>query len=166
MKILVALDHSQSSQDVLEFTKRMFGQTQPENLQLVLFHVVESLPEFTFTPVKNQQSEETINAAQAAWDSVNEAAGHELVTESKTNLIESGIPESCISSRLCTRESLPKARKTVAALAIIEEMQSGEYEIICIGRRGTTDYDSVFLGSTAEKILRESRGKTVWVVDA
>jgi len=165
VKILVALDHSNASQETLGFVKNIFGTAQPENLQLVLFHVVESLPQFSFAPPKDDKSANAIEAANAAWDSAHETAGEELIAASLKSLVEAGIPESCIGSQICTRESFPKARKTVAALAIIDEMQSGDYQVVCIGRRGSTEYDSVFLGSTAEKVLREAHGKTVWVVD-
>jgi hypothetical protein len=70
--------------------------------------------------------------------------------------------------KLVVREGRPEARKVVAALAIIEELNRGPYEIVCLGRRGTGAAGtamSSFPGSVAEKVLRSAQGKTVWVVD-
>ena len=53
----------------------------------------------------------------------------------------------------------------MAALAIIEEMQGGQYDLVVLGRRGASPAAESFVGSVTEKVLREARGKTVWVVD-
>ncbi len=44
-------------------------------------------------------------------------------------------------------------------------MKKGDYQVVCVGRRGTSSAQGSFPASMAEKILQESRGRTIWVVD-
>jgi nucleotide-binding universal stress UspA family protein len=51
------------------------------------------------------------------------------------------------------------------AIAIIEEMRQGIYDLVVIGRRGASATIPSLVGRVAEKIAREAYGWTLWIVD-
>ena len=53
---------------------------------------------------------------------------------------------------------------TVAEL-ILHERQSGGYGTIVVGRRGMSKKEEFLFGSVSNKIVREARDCTVWVVE-
>ena len=131
---------------------------------MTLFHVVESLPDYLL--VRSAESADGVFRQVAdELNASNKADGERLLEETRKLLSEAGVDDSAVQTKLAVRDALPEAKKVVAALAIIEEMQQGPYDVICLGRRGTSATAGIFPGSVAEKVLREGQGKTVWVVD-
>ena len=88
-----------------------------------------------------------------------------MLTESRESLIQAGISAPAIATKLGRKESRPDATRVVAAIAVIEEMQQGNYEIVVIGRRGASATIPTLVGGVAEKIAREAHGRTLWIVD-
>jgi nucleotide-binding universal stress UspA family protein len=80
-------------------------------------------------------------------------------------LTAAGIAPARIQTKLAQKEGRPEARRVVAALAVIEEMKAGKYDIVVIGRRGNSAAVESFIGGVAEKVVREAHGRTVWIVD-
>lgn len=158
MNILLGVDSSDASTKAAAFVGKLLGGRTWPDLKVTLVHVIESLPEYLVSRGSLQDATKELEAER-----LQEA--NALMEETTRLLTEAGIPGEQIEVRLLTRESLPEAKKVVAALALIDEMKSGRYDVICVGRRGASGAEGSFLGSVAEKILREARGKTVWVVD-
>lgn len=163
MKVLVCVDHSDSSRRAVAFAGKVFGQGAASDLKITLFHVAEFLPEFVLTD--HAEPGLTPRSLAAMWATRAKDDGEKLLGEQKEVLASAGIPAGSLETKLIATDALPEARKVAAALTIIEEMQSGKYDIICIGRRGASQISSSFIGGVAEKILREAAGRTVWVVD-
>ena len=134
MNVLVAVDASETSVRAVDFVGRMFGAAPPAGLSVTVLHV-----------------------AHAEGDD-------KLLASSQDRLTKAGVPAGQIRTRRVVKQSLPEAQRVAAALAIIEEMQAGPYEVVVLGRRGAAAVADTFLGSVAEKVLREARGRTVWVV--
>jgi len=165
VNVLLAIDGSHATQKAVRFMGTLFGKAQPEGLSITLFHVVESLPEdFRRRATASQQADQYQQVAED-WVAARKTAGEKLLAEQKTALTSSGIPDEVVEQKLIMRESLPGSEKVIAARAIIDEMTTGEYELVCLGRRGASGAEGSFLGSVAEKVLRQARGRTVWVVD-
>ncbi|MDA0835076.1 MAG: universal stress protein [Planctomycetota bacterium] len=164
MKILLAVDASDASEKAVRHVGAIFGSGGPR-VQITLYHAMESLPEYLVSRITGpQQSEEIRNIAQE-WVADTRQKARELLSHYQTTLIDAGLPAAAIEIRIAEVEAMPGAQKVVAAVAIIEEMKQGQYEIVCLGRRGDSGMISVFPGSVAEKVLRQAASVTVWIVD-
>lgn len=165
MKVLLAVDHSDLSRDAVAFVGKVLGKSQIPGLQVTLFHVVESLPEFILSRSRQGESTSAFTKVAEEWVESNRATGEKLLNELQQHLVAAGIPAAQIQAKLMEKESRPEARRVVAAIGIIEEMQQGNYDVVVVGRRGTSRAFETFLGSVAEKVAREAHGKTLWIVD-
>lgn len=165
MKILLAIDASEASRKAVAFVAKCFVGGAPSDLSITLLHVVDSLPDFIISRSSDPAAAPAFREVATEWAASSRNEGEKLVASCALKLTSSGIPGTALNQKLVTRDALPEARKVVAALTIIEEMQSGKYDVVCLGRRGTSAATGAFPGSVAEKILREAIGTTVWVVD-
>ena len=168
MNILLTIDRSPASDKAVRFVADVFGRSGRDDVKITLLHVAESPPDellfVTGDPAKQAQYRKLAEELEQA----SRTDGERLLAERQQVLAAAGLPASAVGTKLIVRDSRPEARKVVAALAIIEEMQHGPYDVVCLGRRGTGAGGaamSSFPGSVAEKVLRSAQGKTVWVVD-
>jgi nucleotide-binding universal stress UspA family protein len=163
VKVLIAVDGSQATDAAVALVANVFAPHVDGAVSITLFHVAESLPDDLFRG----------DAARAAefqkmcddFDAERKREGERLLDRQRQALLEAGIAEADVERKLVARDSRPGAGKVMAAMAIIEEMRAGNYDVVCLGRRGAGGAEGSFLGSVAEKVLREARGRTVWVVD-
>lgn len=163
MNILLCVDHSTASQKAVRFTAELLGKASVPDVSVTLFHVAEFLPEYLLSdsPAPGLTSRELAEM----WAQRSRALGQKLLDSAKQTLLSAGMAENSVQSKLCTTSCLPEAKKVAAALSIIDEIQSGAYDVVCIGRRGASELASSFIGGVAEKVIRECGGKTVWLVD-
>lgn len=164
MNILLPIDDSDASKKAVGFVGRTLGQRQGDDVTVTLFHAVESLPRFIASRAGDGGADEFQRVAEQ-WYETAQAGGDALLERHKQALIEAGVPAAAIETKLHVEPARPGAGKVAVAIAVIQEMKSGPYSVICLGRRGETVYEGSFIGSVAEKVLREASGRTVWVVD-
>ncbi|MGE3315636.1 MAG: universal stress protein [Planctomycetaceae bacterium] len=161
MNILLAVDGTQASRNAVQFVASSVA--KGTGTKITLYHVVETLPEYLLDrgtdggPVYRQVIDDLT--------ATRKAAGERLLNELRQLLTSAGVSDSTIHAKLEVRDALPEAKRVVAALAIIDEMKGGNYEVIALGRCGSSSTERSFMGSVAEKVLREARGRTVWVID-
>lgn len=163
MKVLVAIDESEVSRKAVDLVARLFGRRQ--DVDVTLFHVVESLPEFILA--RSHQGG-TDNAYRKVADECAEACrtqGSKLLAEAAQKLSTAGLAAGTVATKLAQKEGRPEARRVVAALAIIEELKQGNYDVVVIGRRSSAACADTFIGGVAEKVTREAGGRTVCIVD-
>jgi nucleotide-binding universal stress UspA family protein len=165
LNILLAVDDSGASEKAVAFVGEIFGQRVGGGFSVTLLHVIESLPEFVLTRAARPGTGTAFREVVDEWQTVGRDEGEQLLNEKRQSLLNLGIPQDALQTKLVVKDALPEAKKVVAALAIIEEMKAGPYSAVCLGRRGATAAAGSFLGSVAEKVLREAEGTTVWVVD-
>ncbi|MEX0724829.1 MAG: universal stress protein [Planctomycetaceae bacterium] len=164
MKILLAVDDSDASEKAVRHVGEIFG-SGGRHVQITLYHAMESLPEFLVSRITGPQVKEEYRAVAQDWLTDSRQKARELLADYQQKLVSAGIPAAAIDIKIAEVEAMPGAQKVVAAVAIIEEMKQGEYAIICLGRRGSSEMFSVFPGSVAEKVLRQAADKIVWIVD-
>lgn len=163
VKVLIAIDSSDVSGRAVAFAGNMLaGRTG--KLEVTLFHVVESIPEFVIAGAKTPVIASTLREAAKEWGETNRQIGERLLKEQQEALVRAGVAPQLVRVKVCHKESRPESARVVAALAIIEEMQQG-YDVVVIGRRGASSSIPTILGSVAEKVARESHGRTLWIVD-
>ncbi len=165
MNVLISVDGSAASAKAVGFVEEMYAPQKSEELAVTLFHVVESLPDDFLARAEDSRSAASYSDVRGDWESARHADGERLLEEHKQALVKAGIRESGIEKKLVVRSAERGAQKVIAALAIIEEMKAGDYDVVCLGRRGASGVEGSFLGSVAEKVLREAQGRTVCVVD-
>jgi nucleotide-binding universal stress UspA family protein len=165
VRILMGIDGSVATVKAIRFVGDLFGKANSKDIWITLLHVTESIPDENLEPGIPQSLgtayQHVIDDAKARRKEL----GKNLLDKEVATLEAAGIPRDHIAAKLEVSSARPESSKVAAALGIINEMQRGNYDVVCIGRRGTTAAEGVFLTSTAEKVLRESRGRTVWVVD-
>lgn len=165
MKVLVAIDDSEASRKAVVFAGKLLGQRAVQDCDVTLFHVCESLPEFILARSKAGEVDNAFRKVADEWAATGRSLGTKLLEEQALTLTAAGIPPAKVNVRLCQKESRPEARRVVAALAIIEEMKQGGYDLVVIGRRGSSGSIESFIGGVAEKVAREARGCALCIVD-
>lgn len=161
MNILLAVDGTQASRNTVQFVASAVAKSA--GTKVTLYHVVETLPEYLLDrgtdggPVYRQVIDDLT--------ATRKAAGERLLQEMRQVLTSAGAAESNVHAKLEVRDALPEAKRVVAAMAIIDEMKAGNYDVVALGRCGSPSSERTFMGSVAEKVLREARGRTVWVID-
>jgi nucleotide-binding universal stress UspA family protein len=162
VKVLVCVDRSEASRKAIRRVTEWFGRRAGDD-QFTLYHVAEFLPEFLLSD--HPEPGLTSRSLAERWATRAKSDGDKLLQETKDLLIAGGIPAAAVSTKLDLEDCLPESKKVVAALAIIREMQSGNYDLVCIGRRGASELAVSLIGGVAEKVLREAHGRSVLVVD-
>lgn len=135
MRVLLAVDSSEASKKALDFTKILCGRRG--DVELTIFHVIQS----------------------------DMRTGQALMSLCRDELIKAGVAANSINGALMESDALPDARRVSASLSIIREMKSGDYDIVILGRRGTSASNESIIGSVAEQVSRESAGRTICIVD-
>lgn len=165
MKFLIPVDHSDASEKAVRFVEQLLDFTRIESV-ISLFHVVESLPDFLVS--RRRQHGKTNDGLSSNLELINEARikeGHELLDGYRQALVGAGVPGERVTTQLVSADALPEAGKVVAAGEIIRLLKAEDYDVIVLGRRATSPIGLTTVGSVTEKVLRESAGMTVWIVD-
>ncbi|MGE5194997.1 MAG: universal stress protein [Deltaproteobacteria bacterium] len=165
MNVLIAIDGSDVSRKAVAFAGKMLGRCAERDVEVTLFHVVEALPEFLLPPGGQGGAAGSLRQAAEEWAETNRLAGDRLLSENREALIQAGIPAPAVQIKLGRKEARPEASRVVAAIAIIEEMRQGNYDLVVIGRRGTSATIPTLIGGVADKVAREAYGRTLWIVD-
>jgi len=165
VRILMGIDDSSATTKAINFVGKIFGQSESRDVWITLLHVTESVPDQNLEPGIPQSLgpayQQIVDDAKAR----REELGKGLLERGSVALTAAGIARDHISAKLETSSARPESSKVAVALAIINEMDGNHYDVVCVGRRGTIASEGVFVTSIAEKVLREARGCTVWVVD-
>lgn len=165
VKVLVAIDETPGSQKAVAFAAKLLAGRNDPQLSVTLFHVVESLPDFILAKSGRDSAGSAIWQVVDEWAQTSRTQGEQLLADQSQRLKAAGLPPAQVIAKLCQKECRPEAGRVVAALAIIEEMQQGNYDLVVIGRRGNSAAIPTFLGGVAEKVARAAQGRTLCVVD-
>jgi nucleotide-binding universal stress UspA family protein len=165
LKILLAIDDSDASRNAVRFVANLLGRAGTKDYTITLYHVAETLPDSLLAPGIPQSLGGAYQQLIKEVAAQRKSQGERLLGDQAAVLAAAGIPSDRISTKLEVEATRPESAKVAAALSIIDEMRDGDYQVVCIGRRGLASARGTFPASMAEKILRESRAKTVWVVD-
>lgn len=161
MKVLVCVDHSEASKKVVQAAADLLKGRSGD--QVTLFHIAEFLPEFLLSD--HPEPGMTSRSLAERWAERAKSDGDKLLSESQAALVAAGVSAAVVHTKLELKDCLPESKKVAAALAIIQEMQSTDYKLVCIGRRGASALSLSMIGGVAEKVLREAHGRSVLVVD-
>lgn len=161
MKVLVPVDDSVGSSNAVQTVAELLSRGDHE---ITLFHVTEKLPQFVISEAELRSEGNPFATVVSEWQVAKTREGERLLDQYAAILAESGISQDRIRRKLENVEALPEARRMADARAIIQEMNSGNYEIIVLGRREVPKLFP-FLGSVSQAVINEGAGHTIWVVD-
>lgn len=161
MKVLVCVDHSEGSKKVVLKAGELLRNHAGD--QVTLFHIAEFLPEFLLS--ERPEVGMTSHTLAERWAARAKSDGEALLAGAKESIVGAGLAAASVQTKLQLVDCLPESKKVAAALAIITEMQSGNYDLVVIGRRGASELSVSLIGGVAEKVLREAHGRCVLVID-
>jgi nucleotide-binding universal stress UspA family protein len=152
-KILVAVDGSYCSQNVIRYLSRLFGGHGELAVHLVCFVPAGAQPVnsqwLTETDKLEMLSPETKKKIQLTKKHLREETGF---------LIRHGFTEEQVT---CTMEF---CRANIAT-DLIQEMHKGRYDALVIGRRGLGKLQELVLGSVTTAILEKCFNVPLWIID-
>ncbi len=151
-KILVAIDESDQSFDVIRYISNIqFSQT-PE---IVLFHVITRV-EQTFWDMGVGLVSIGRIVETAAWDVDRKKNAQELMSRAFDVMVQSGVPRDSI--RVCIHHCCEGVARDIA-----KESLNG-YDAVVVGRKGLSILRDMVLGSVAVKLIEKLSHVPVWVI--
>ena len=147
-KVLVALDGSRASLDVVSYLSYMLA---PKDSEVVLFNVSPSKPE-SFWDIEQDPG----YAPLAIWSERRTRALNKFMDQSRDVFLKAGFGEDHVSMRI-------KDRTVGIARDIIREAKKG-YDAVVFGRVGSNPITRLVIGSVAEKLLSSLEDVPVWLV--
>ena len=141
-KILVLADASKRSMRTVNYVKEFLS---PDgNTQIVLFHVLDGVPE----EYREMADREDSRVQLQTWQSEREAHIRAYLAQIRKTLVGAGFSDSQVEIKL-----QPVARGI--ARDIIKEAETGDYSLVMMSRRGMANaLQSIVLGSVAVKLLQ------------
>lgn len=147
-KILIAIDLSENSLKAVDYVAKVMECHSVADITLL--HVIKE-PSPDVMP-DEQERKSQIEETRAEILGLMEKAAKRLTAH---DISEKNIH---LKIQICSKPV------TVAEL-IMHERQSGGYGTIVVGRRGMSKKEEFLFGSVSNKIVREARDCTVWVVE-
>ena len=144
--VLVTLVGAQVSHRVMEYTLRYFSHLKDS--RFTFFHVIPAPPPqiWSYECIKNKDSFEEQWEKIRRWLDKKTDKVIQIADEGRQRLIKEGIPEQNITLKL-------KPQEKGIARDILKELETGNYGIILIGRKGSKKIREFQLGSKANKLL-------------
>lgn len=153
-RVLVAFDESENAMRAVEAVAEFFT----NDTQVTLFHVAPNTE--TLCKMNSPELTPYFKAQQSTFCTM-EDKKKELVVAAMENakslLVERGFAAESISTRI-------EPMKRGIARDIIGEADSG-YDLVVLGRRGTSGVREFFFGGTSQKVLNASRDISVLIIN-
>ncbi len=147
-KILIAIDLSENSLKAVDYVARMMQ--------------CHAAVDVTLLNVIKEPSTDIMPDERERMDYVEQKRSETLglMEQAARKLTEHEIPEKNVHLKIqiCSKPV------SVAEL-ILKECEAGSYGTIVVGRRGMSKKEEFLFGSVSNKIVREARDCTVWVVE-
>jgi len=156
--VLVALVGAPISKRVVEHVVTYLSHLKDS--RFTFFHVTPPLPPQYWDDARildakeHQEREKQIDQWMKGYAERVEA----IAVEGKERLIQAGVPEKNVTVKI-----QPQDRGI--ARDILEELESNNYGILVIGRKGSKEIDQFGLGSKAHKILHNGHALAICVVN-
>lgn len=151
-KILIAVDGSERSFEVIRYVSRILPSGQAT---VVVFHIMHPIPEnfldLEVGPVFHHRMIET-----DVWKSHRDRSVGYFMQRAVRFLEDAGYPKEKIS--VVVRE-----RELGVARDIAEEARKG-YDALVIGRRGMSEVKELIMGSVANKLVSHLSEVPVWII--
>lgn len=151
-KVLVAVDGSEQSLDAVRYVGNLLA---PQQVEVVLFHVMTKVPESFWDIEKGPEFQYNIVNIQA-WESQQQQMIDEFMTQATRVLSDAGVLHERILVRITER-------KAGIARDIMAEAQEG-YDAVVAGRKGLSELKDLVIGSIATKLVEKLVNVPIWLI--
>ena len=154
--LLIALDKSEGAWRAVEYVAKAFAQTP--GVEVTLLHILSGLPPAFWDDghILSDQERESRQRLVASWQADQEKLWQGLVTRAKDLLNGAG---------LTTVHNKFKTKYYDVAEDIVREAVDAGVGTIVMGRRGLGAAKSLILGSVTNKVVQNSQGRAVIIVE-
>jgi nucleotide-binding universal stress UspA family protein len=147
-RVLIAIDHSENALKAVDYVGKILS--CHGDADVTLLHVINE-PSADIMPDRADRERHVAQMKQKTLA---------FMEDIGTRLSSWSFPRERIHVRI---QSCVKA--TSVAGAVLQELGRGKYETVVVGRRGVSKREEFLFGSVSNKIVREARDCTVWVVE-
>lgn len=140
-KVLIALDGSDQAMTAAECIADIVA---PENLEVVLVHVMRMMPKSYWDLDPDSQTEEQ-DRLFASWHNDEKSYAGEMIARAEQILLDQGVQRESI-------KTIIKDRRTGVARDILNEAKSG-FDAVVVGKGETGRIKELMLGNVAKKLL-------------
>ena len=148
-KVLICLDNSDNALRAVDHAGFMFSGT---DCQVTVLHTMRNLTRY----VPMEVLEEPPDLQRLYKEKAGEQIAH-YMEKAREMLNENGLTNEQIATRIVNGSRNP-------AGDILKEARSKGYGTIVLGRRGLSGVKAFVFGSVTKKILRQSAGLSIWIV--
>jgi nucleotide-binding universal stress UspA family protein len=154
-KILIAMDESKNASRAVDFVANHLNPDASVTLFNVLLNTEAmcslQAPELTPYFVAQQTSFCTLEAMKKKLVS-------EALDKAKEDLVQKGFAKSRVKTKIVKR-------KKGIARDIIAEVNTGDYDLVVLGKKGLSAVREFLMGSTAQKVMNGAKKTSVLLVD-
>jgi nucleotide-binding universal stress UspA family protein len=147
-RVLLAIDHSDNALKAVDYVGRILSCHREADITMI--YVINE-PSVDIMPDNKARQQYVEEMKEKTLEFVESIASH---------LSNWGIRKENIHLKI-----LSCAKVTSVAEAVLQELRQGKYETVVVGRRGGSKREEFLFGSVSNKIIREAKGCTVWVVE-
>lgn len=132
-------------------------------MMVTLFHVLKPMPRALLEHggSENPDVEHALSARlreeQEVWVKQEMEAECPILERARETLVQVGCDRNRIALRFGHAGDI--------AQTILEEARSGSYETIVVGRTGSSGITRIFGGGITDHLLRDARGKALWIIE-
>jgi nucleotide-binding universal stress UspA family protein len=155
-KLLIALDKSEGAWRAVEYVAKAFAQTP--GVEVILLHILSGLPPAFWDDghILSEQEQQNRERLVANWTAEQEKTWEGLVSKARGILEGAG---------LATVHNDFKPKYYDVAEDIVREAVDRGADTIVMGRRGLSAAKSLILGSITHKVVQNSQGRAVIIVE-
>jgi nucleotide-binding universal stress UspA family protein len=155
-KLLIALDKSEGAWRAVEYVAKTFAQTP--GMEITLLHILSGLPPAFWDDghILGDKERENRQRLVDNWQKEQEKQWQGLVTKARDLLNSAG---------LTTMDNDFKPKYYDVAEDIVREAVDRGADTIVMGRRGLSAAKSLILGSITHKVVQNSQGRAVIIVE-
>lgn len=153
--ILVAVDGSQQSLEAVRFTAKIFD---PKQIQIVLFMVMNKMPEAYFDVARSHCNGYYSDALPfVAFYLQRESEAQEFMSRAKQVLCDAGVFPEAVRIDI-------QNRKLGVARDILARAAKEPFRAVVVGRSGQSKFKDLMLGSVAHKIVEQIGEIPIWTI--
>ena len=151
-KILVAVDGSEQAFEAVRYVSQLIP---PNRMEVVLFHVMDRIPESFWDIQKNPAFRHQL-APVAVWAVEHEKMIQDFMERSRQLFVERGAKDEGV-------KVIIQERQVGVARDIAREAQKG-YDAVVLGRWGISKFKDLVWGTVANKLVGYLAQNPLWVV--
>jgi nucleotide-binding universal stress UspA family protein len=162
-RLLIAIDASEASTCAVRYVAHMIGARQ--DYRVCLLHVPASAPPHLLEhggsedPTQERQLQAALRNTQAAWAEKIDHAAQGVLDSAQAVLRHAQVPTQALTTQVVT--PVPGQGLDTCILGAAQQHACGT---IVVGRASFSWWQEVFKEHVADKLIAQSQGFTLWVV--